>query len=54
MLDLPASFPPQLPELAQAHMDYQRQRQMTLGDLLLENRIVFLQGPSTTGMPTNW
>ena len=24
--------------------DYQRQRQMTLGDLLLENRIVFLQG----------
>ena len=29
---------------AQAHMDYQRQRQMTLGDLLLENRIVFLQG----------
>jgi ATP-dependent Clp protease protease subunit len=31
--------------LAQAYMDYQRQRQMTLGDLLLENRIVFLQGP---------
>ena len=29
---------------AQAYMDYQRQRQMTLGDLLLENRIVFLQG----------
>ncbi len=28
----------------QAYMDYQRQRQMTLGDLLLENRIVFLQG----------
>lgn len=27
-----------------AHRDYQRQRQMTLGDLLLENRIVFLQG----------
>ena len=24
--------------------DYQRQRQMTLGDLLLENRIVFLEG----------
>jgi ATP-dependent Clp protease, protease subunit len=24
--------------------DYQRQRQMTLGDLLLENRIIFLQG----------
>ena len=29
---------------AQAYADYQRQRQMTLGDLLLENRIVFLQG----------
>ncbi|MBN1851290.1 MAG: ATP-dependent Clp protease proteolytic subunit [Pirellulales bacterium] len=26
------------------HRDYQRQRQMTLGDLLLENRIIFLQG----------
>jgi len=24
--------------------DYQRQRQMTLGDMLLENRIIFLQG----------
>ncbi len=30
--------------MAQAYADYQRQRQMTLGDLLLENRIVFLQG----------
>ena len=28
----------------QAYRDYQRQRQLTLGDLLLENRIVFLQG----------
>ena len=28
---------------------YQRQRQMTLGDLLLENRIVFLQGQIHTG-----
>ena len=28
-----------------AYRDYQRQRQMTLGDLLLENRIIFLQGP---------
>ncbi len=28
---------------------YQRQRQMTLGDLLLENRIVFLQGEIHTG-----
>jgi len=32
--------------LANSHASqgYQRQRQMTLGDLLLENRIVFLQG----------
>jgi len=29
---------------AYGYRDYQRQRQMTLGDLLLENRIVFLQG----------
>jgi ATP-dependent Clp protease protease subunit len=28
---------------------YQRQRQLTLGDLLLENRIVFLQGEIYTG-----
>jgi ATP-dependent Clp protease protease subunit len=28
-----------------AGRDYARQRQMTLGDLLLENRIVFLDGP---------
>jgi ATP-dependent Clp protease protease subunit len=27
-----------------AYRDYQRQRTMTLGDLLLENRIIFLQG----------
>ena len=32
------------PQLSHAHSSYQRQRQMTLGDLLLENRIVFLQG----------
>lgn len=31
-------------DIQNAHRDYQRQRQMTLGDLLLENRIVFLQG----------
>ncbi|HEY6565293.1 MAG TPA: ATP-dependent Clp protease proteolytic subunit, partial [Pirellulaceae bacterium] len=36
-----ASFPG---PWAQAYTDYQRQRQLTLGDLLLENRIVFLQG----------
>ncbi len=28
-----------------AQHDYQRMRQMTIGDLLLENRIVFLDGP---------
>jgi ATP-dependent Clp protease protease subunit len=32
--------PPQI----QRYREYQRQRQMTLGDLLLENRIVFLEG----------
>ncbi len=31
------------------YRDYQRQRSMTLGDLLLENRIIFLQGPIETG-----
>lgn len=31
------------------YQSYQRQRQMTLGDLLLENRIVFLQGEIFTG-----
>lgn len=34
----------QSPEISHAYQNYQRQRQMTLGDLLLENRIVFLQG----------
>ena len=32
-----------------AAASYQRQRQLTLGDLLLENRIVFLQGDIHTG-----
>jgi ATP-dependent Clp protease, protease subunit len=32
------------PQSNAAMRDYQRQRQMTLGDLLLENRIIFLQG----------
>ena len=32
-----------------AYQNYQRQRQLTLGDLLLENRIVFLQGEIYTG-----
>jgi ATP-dependent Clp protease protease subunit len=32
------------PSASSAQRDYQRQRQMTLGDLLLENRIILLQG----------
>jgi len=39
----PPMFDPQL-----AYGDYQRQRSMTLGDLLLENRIIFLQGAIMT------
>ena len=31
-----------LPPLLQRYRDYARQRQMTLGDMLLENRIIFL------------
>jgi ATP-dependent Clp protease, protease subunit len=39
------SRPPIIDPLSSsAYRDYQRQRQMTLGDLLLENRIIFLQG----------
>lgn len=37
---LSASTP--LPPRVQRYRDYMRQRQMTLGDLLLENRIIFL------------
>jgi ATP-dependent Clp protease protease subunit len=43
---------PELPlpmSASYASTSYQRQRQMTLGDLLLENRIVFLQGEIHTG-----
>ncbi len=36
------------PQLAGGR-DYQRQRFMTLGDLLLENRIIFMQGPIHDG-----
>ena len=39
--DVPRSSSPQA---SSASRDYQRQRQMTLGDLLLENRIILLQG----------
>jgi ATP-dependent Clp protease protease subunit len=41
----PTPFTP----LAQRYRDYARQRQMTLGDLLLENRIVFLGSSPETG-----
>lgn len=34
---------------ASSYQSYQRQRQLTLGDLLLENRIVFLQGEIHVG-----
>ncbi len=48
MFDIQAGFEPQ----AQRYRDYARQRQMTLGDLLLENRIVFLgSSPETGGNP---
>lgn len=42
----PTSFLPSgiSPQAAASYQNYQRQRQLTLGDLLLENRIVFLQG----------
>ena len=35
---------PLAPPSLQRYRDYARQRQMTLGDLLLENRIIFLEG----------
>jgi ATP-dependent Clp protease protease subunit len=42
---------PFMPQI-QRYRDYSRQRQMTLGDLLLENRIVFLgSSPETGGNP---
>jgi ATP-dependent Clp protease protease subunit len=33
-----------------AYRDYQRQRPMTLADLLLENRVIFLQGEIWDGI----
>lgn len=36
-------------ENSYSYQQYQRQRQLTLGDLLLENRIVFLQGEIHVG-----
>ena len=40
---------PFLPPMIQRYRDYARQRQMTLSDLLLENRIIFLAGPINEG-----
>ena len=45
-MNFPISNDHQANEILNSHayQSYQRQRQLTLGDLLLENRIVFLQG----------
>src|SRR5438132_158786 len=45
----PTAGGPLSPPLIQRYRDYARQRQMTLGDLLLENRIVFLGSSPETG-----
>jgi ATP-dependent Clp protease protease subunit len=51
MNDLTAGRVPFEPQI-QRYRDYARQRQMTLSDLLLENRIVFLgSSPETGGNP---
>src|SRR6266403_2199286 len=42
-------FGPMFEPQVQRYRDYARQRQMTLGDLLLENRIVFLGSSPETG-----
>lgn len=39
----------ELPPSVQRYRDYARQRQLTLGDLLLENRIIFLAGAINDG-----
>ena len=41
---MPFDFNPLAEPRLQRYRDYARQRQMTLGDLLLENRIIFLEG----------
>jgi ATP-dependent Clp protease protease subunit len=47
----PSAASPFVPQI-QRYREYARQRQMTLGDLLLENRIVFLgSSPETGGNP---
>ena len=47
MFEMNAGFP--VNPLNQRYRDYARQRQMTLADLLLENRIIFLDGPIHDG-----
>jgi ATP-dependent Clp protease protease subunit len=49
MFDVTSGPPSPLDPLAQRYREYARQRQMTLGDLLLENRIVFLGSSPETG-----
>jgi ATP-dependent Clp protease protease subunit len=52
MYELNAGFPFPFEPKVQRFREYMRQRQMTLGDLLLENRIVFLgSSPETGGNP---
>src|SRR5215217_3342712 len=41
------------PPTLQRYRDYARQRQMTLGDLLLENRIIFLEGVINDAVANN-
>ncbi|MGB7327804.1 MAG: ATP-dependent Clp protease proteolytic subunit [Rubripirellula sp.] len=49
-MNFPTAHDPRAPQLAaSSYQGYQRQRQLTLGDLLMENRIVFLQGEIHTG-----
>ena len=47
--DTPFGFQDPIAMASYGAQAYQRQRQLTLGDLLLENRIVFLQGEIHTG-----
>ena len=44
---------PSSPPTVQRYRDYARQRQMTLGDLLLENRIIFLEGVINDAVANN-
>ncbi|HEU5116959.1 MAG TPA: ATP-dependent Clp protease proteolytic subunit [Isosphaeraceae bacterium] len=48
-LDPSIGAPPLTGPMLQRYRDYARQRQMTLGDLLLENRIIFLEGVINDG-----